>query len=453
MTKSAENSTRLVLLVAALVAATGLLLVHHDYQSQVWNHQEVMLARGQTVLDALTAGIRAQGRMGRYRPDRLSAIFGELANTPDIVGLDLRTQEGIVISSGGDTDNLPQVGVDKPLWPTSRLVMACEPLLLGHGPGHQGLGHGSGQGGGRGLRGGRGGIEDMDDWKPFPSGPYVLTAVLDTGAMEEEIRGARVRLVISAGVIGSAVLLAALFMLARAKQRNLQMALLVARERTAQQEHLTHLGAGLAHETKNPLGIVRGLAQLIGDSSDSPDVHAANRGYARNIVDEIDRTVGQIDSFLSLARPKTADSRPVDLGPFFGELAPLVGSEARQKGFSLGFQGGGIKIAADEELLRRAVLNLVLNAFRACQPQDEIKIAMERKGNAVSLVVSDTGCGIAPEDIEQVTEPYFTRFEGGSGLGLSLVKQIAQAHGWEINISSDLGRGTRVSLDGIDEVK
>ena len=124
MSKNAENSTRRVLLVAALVAATSLLLIHRDYQSQVGNHREVMLARGRTVLDALTAGIRAQGRMGRYRPERLSAVFEELADTPDIVGLDLRTQEGIVISSGGEMANLPQAGVEKPLWPTGRMVMA-----------------------------------------------------------------------------------------------------------------------------------------------------------------------------------------------------------------------------------------------------------------------------------------------------------------------------------------
>ena len=71
----------------------------------------------------------------------------------------------------------------------------------------------------------------------------------------------------------------------------------------------------------------------------------------------------------------------------------------------------------------------------------------------IELDASAHGCGIAPEDVGQVTEPYFTRFEGGSGLGLSIVKQIAQAHGWEVNVSSDLGHGTRVSLDGIDEVE
>ena len=410
-----------------------------------------MLVRGQTVLDALTAGIRAQGRMGRYRPERLSAIFEELADTPDIVGLELRAQQGTVISSGGDTQDLPEAEPGTPLWQEDRLVMACEPLLLGHGPGQgHGLGPGPGQERGRGWRGGP---EGIDGWELFPSGPYSLTAVLDTEAMLEEIRGDRFRFIASAGLTLVAVALGGLFMSARVKQRKLGTALLVARERMAQQEHLTHLGAGLAHETKNPLGIVRGQAQLITSSSDSPESYQENKARAGKIIDEIDRTVGQISSFLALARSKEARLVSIDLDGFFENLLSLVNGEVRQKNVQVTWASNGLAIRADEELLRKAVLNLIINAFHACEPGDEIRIVADKSGGLISLVVTDTGCGIAPEDLSHVTEPYFTRFDGGCGLGLSLVKQTASAHGWELLITSDLGRGTRVSLTGIDEVK
>ena len=445
MIKSPARSPRWVLLVAAMVAATGFLLLYHDHQSVVANHREVMLARGQTVLDSLSAGIRAQGRMGRYRPERLSAIFEELVNTPNIIGLELRTQEGTVISSGGETQASYDVAPGAPLWDDDRLVIVCEPLLLGHGPG-RGLGLGAGQGRGRGWRGEPG---EMDDWEPFPQGPYFLIAALDTGAMLKKIHKEQIRFVVSSCVALVAVSLGTLFLLAWARQRDLRTALLVAQERTAQQEHLTRLGTGLAHETKNPLGIVRGQAQLIAGSSDSQE----NRSRAEKIVDEIDRTVRQICSFLSLARPKEPTLTAIDLDNFIEGFLPLVEEEAREKNIRLTSVQSGLTIHGDKELLRRIILNLVINAFRACGSEDEVRISAERCGSLVSLVVSDTGCGIAPEDLSHVTEAYFTRFEGGCGLGLSLVRQIALAHGWELHIGPHQDQGTRVSLNGINEVK
>ena len=112
-----------------------------------------------------------------------------------------------------------------------------------------------------------------------------------------------------------------------------------------------------------------------------------------------------------------------------------------------------LSILADEDLLRRAILNIILNALRASKPGSTVQIDIERTHSALSLRVSDTGCGIVPDDLPRVTEPYFTRFSGGSGLGLSIVEQIASAHGWRLRITSVLGQGTRAALDGITIVE
>ncbi|MCK5863371.1 MAG: hypothetical protein KAH38_12855, partial [Candidatus Hydrogenedentes bacterium] len=278
-----------LLVVGVLIVIVGFALLYHDYQSSAASHREVMRARGQTLLDSLTAGISAQGRMGRYQPERLSAIFEGLVYTPDILGIVLSTQEGVVISSGGEAPNPMEAVPESPRWQENRLTMVCEPLLLGQGPGR-----GSGFGVNRGRRPGwRGRPENDNEWKPFPRGPYFLVATLDTTAMRDKIHKEQIRFAVSTGVMLIAVLLGALFLLAWIRQRNLQVALLIAQERTTQQEHLTQLGAGFAHETKNPLGIVRGQAQLIADSSDSQD----NTVRAAMIVDEIDRTVRQVNSF------------------------------------------------------------------------------------------------------------------------------------------------------------
>ena len=100
---NADKTTVTVALAAILAMAASAVLLHADSRSEAENHRRVMLARAQTALDALAAGIRAQGRMGRYRHDRLSLIFEELAAAPDVSGVVLRAVDGVVVASGGET--------------------------------------------------------------------------------------------------------------------------------------------------------------------------------------------------------------------------------------------------------------------------------------------------------------------------------------------------------------
>jgi signal transduction histidine kinase len=108
---------------------------------------------------------------------------------------------------------------------------------------------------------------------------------------------------------------------------------------------------------------------------------------------------------------------------------------------------------ADENLLRRALLNLILNGLRASKPGQSIRVTARRNGGTLSLTVADEGCGISAEDLPRVTEPYFTQFPGGSGLGLPIVERIASAHGWALRIESVLNHGTKSSLVGLSIVE
>jgi len=233
------------------------------------------------------------------------------------------------------------------------------------------------------------------------------------------------------------------------RHRQLRTELLVANERAAQHERLARLGAGLAHETKNPLGLVRGLAQSV-ESAD--DATAEIRQMASAIVDEADRTVGQINSFLLFARPKEADLNPVDLDTFFDAFLPLLQTEAGEAGVTVRYEPSGVAILADEDALRRLVLNLVANAIRACGDEGQVVISAERHRDTAAVRVTDDGCGIAFADLPHVMEPYFTRFEGGCGLGLAIVEQIARTHGWAVSVGSSPETGTQVSIDGIRAV-
>ena len=451
MDKRPHSNLKWLVLAAVLTAAASLFALYRYYENEAEARRSVIVERGDTVLEALAAGIRAHGRMGRFRADRLSLIFDELANTPDVVGLELKTVGGVSIASGGDLSDMPEVALLEPLWQGDRVFMATETRFFEHDRSGPGPGRGPGHGGPGGRRWQKMlDIGDPDPWIALPLGPYVITAALDTTDVYGLIRRDQARLAVSAAVVVAAITLATVAAFLFMKRRSLEEELLLARERAGHSERLAQLGAGLAHETKNPLGIVRGLAQSIGDSADAcPDV----KRFAHDIIDEVDRTVGQVNSFLSLAKPKDPVLAPVDVDEFFERLLPLVQSDAKAAGALVIYESSGLRVEADEELLRRAVLNVILNALRASAEDARVTIKAAHADGAVSLAVSDNGCGISPEDLPRVTEAYFTRFEGGCGLGLAIVDQIAQAHGWALRIESTHGKDTRVSFDGMREVE
>lgn len=420
-------------LVAVFIAAASVYSLFSSYLSEVDSHRRVLLGRGQTVLDALKGGILAHGRMGRYRAGRLAVIFEELARNPDIIALELRGPDGGILASGGQIDKIPEAPPQQPHWESNTLVVASRVDLLAE-CGHAGEGYG-GQG-----------REAMEDWSPFAKGVYVLTAMLDATELHRAVRRHRIQLAVSTGVMSLALGLGTLAVTLLLKRTELAAALARECERARRQEQVARLGAGLAHETKNPLGIIRGLAQSIGDCG----LHTCPiKDRAKNIVDEVDRVIGGINSFLALSRPKEAVPAHLELDGFFDAFLPLVQMDAAAAGVKVRYTPCALHVLADEDLLRRALLNLILNALRASRQGDVVQIDGERNGSTVSLRVTDTGCGIAPDDLPRVTDPYFTRFSGGSGLGLSIVDQIAIAHGWRLRITSVLKQGTQVALEGI----
>ena len=405
----------------------------------------------QTVLTAIEAGITAHARQGsEYMPERLGMFLERLVENSPAVGIDVRAGDGDSVLSGGDISRLgvredwsrPRAGA---AWRehegAATFFMRVDSFDHGHEHDPQGRGPARG-------RGGRG----REWWSELPPGPYELIVVVDVTDMNRQIRDAGFQH-LAAWVL--AVVVIALGYVAYSSwqsRRGLETQLLLARETAAHQARLAGMGAGLTHETKNPLGVVRGVAQSIVASDDaSPDV----KRKARDIIDEVDRTVGQINSFLSLARPQEPEPVVVELDRFFGDLLPLLQAEAEPAGVTFAYERAGLRVTADEGMLRRAVLNLAINAVRACHERaqsGQVRIMAERKGGSASLRVSDNGCGIAPEDVPRVTEPYFSRFRDGSGLGLAIVDDIARAHGWSLRFDSVPGRGTDVTLENLQTV-
>ena len=428
--------------MAALVAVISVSLFYWHYRSEVDAQHRLMLERGHTILDSLAAGIRAQTRMGRYSEDRLAAIFEELAQSEGIIAVRMDSPTGEAVTQAGKMDALAQSPYARPVWKRSCLCLSQKAFLAGHRGAGMGMGPPAGRGGlGRAMMG-----EEI----PWNAGEYTLSVALDTGPMRDEIRHERIYVVFSGAASVLAVAAAALVVVARQRQRDLHTALLLSEERVAHSERLAQLGAGLAHETKNPLGVVRGFAQSIADTAGAPP---ETNKMAQAIIDEADRTVGQINSFLTLARPLEPVLERVSLDNFFNEMLPLLEGEAYGTEVVFSYAPCGLEVMADRSMLRRAVLNLAINALRACEGHGRVSMAAEADYDGVTLYIRDTGRGIAPEDLPRVVDPYFSRFEGGSGLGLAIVDQIARVHGWRLTVESEPGKGTEAALRGLVKVQ
>ncbi len=427
-----KRNVCVLILGTVCMAAASLVAIVGSYRSDIISHRTIVMERGQTVLDALRAGILAHGRLGRYHQDRLAIILQELARESDILAIEMQAPDGKVIATGGRPGLLPKERPDTPLWEGNTLMLSCRVEFKDTCERcceRSGLS-----------------CDEATDWAPFCKGLYTLTVMLDVSEIDQAVDRHRLQMTFSLAVTFGALGLGLLSVLLMLKRAGLTAELERERERASRQEQLTHLGAGLAHETKNPLGIIRGLAQAVGACANA---ECPCEEHAKQIVDEVDRVIGGINSFLALARPTKASPEEIDLDAFFDRFLPLVQMDASAANVEVSYRPCGYRIRADGELLRRALLNLIINALRASRPGQTVRVEAERAGCTLALSVSDSGCGISPADLPRVTEPYFSRFAGGSGLGLPIVEQIATAHGWRLRLVSALGEGTRVTLEGI----
>ena len=215
-----------------------------------------------------------------------------------------------------------------------------------------------------------------------------------------------------------------------AKSSDLQIRLVRTSELNSHLKDMNLAAAGLAHETRNPLNIVRGLAQMI---SKQPDAPAEVQRKAREILGETDRVTAQLNEFINYSRPREVRRAAVDVKAIFTEVARTLNYDIEEKKLTLQIVAEDVIIEADEQLLRQALFNLVLNATQAAVSGGEIRLRASRRNHDHAFIeISDNGPGVAPEHRDEVFKPYFTTNQKGTGLGLAVVQQIILAHGWEI---------------------
>src|ERR1022692_5065847 len=223
------------------------------------------------------------------------------------------------------------------------------------------------------------------------------------------------------------------------KTSELQLRLVRASEMNTHLKEMNLAAAGLAHETRNPLNIIRGLAQMI---SKQPDTTAEIQRKSRDIIDEADKVAAQLNEFINYSRPREVRRTKLALGSVVNEVVRALKYDLEEKKINLEIQGEQLSIEADEQSLRQALFNLVLNAIQAVDGSGEIQvIAEKRNATEAMLEVRDNGPGVPPDRRTEIFKPYFTTQKQGTGLGLAVVQQIVLAHGWEVECLANEPQG------------
>jgi signal transduction histidine kinase len=212
--------------------------------------------------------------------------------------------------------------------------------------------------------------------------------------------------------------------------------------------------ASVAHEIRNPLTAIRSTVQyLLADY----DAQNPKRALVEGVIAEVDRIDRTVDGLLSLTRRTEFRPENILLGQLIQQSLLLTSSQAKEHQVDVQWTlpTPDLYVFADPARLKQLFLNLIMNAFQAMPGGGEliieINVKLEMFGltgekNRVFITLSDTGSGIAAEDLDKIFDPFFTTKQGGTGLGLPTCYAIAQQHGGELEISSRQNEGTKVTL-------
>ena len=223
-----------------------------------------------------------------------------------------------------------------------------------------------------------------------------------------------------------------------ARTGELQIRLVRASEQNSHLKELNLAAAGLAHETRNPLNIIRGQAQMLARlPGATPDMQEK----ARTIVDETDKVTAQLTEFINYSRPREVRRTNVALAAACHEVVRTLGFDIEEKKLRVEVSGEIFSVEADEQLLRQVLFNLILNAIQAAGEHGKIQVVTQRIGPNAALEIRDDGPGVTAANRAEIFKPYFTTHQKGTGLGLAVVQQIVHAHGWEIDCLPNEPRG------------
>jgi signal transduction histidine kinase len=215
----------------------------------------------------------------------------------------------------------------------------------------------------------------------------------------------------------------------------------------------SNLVANISHELRTPLTHIKGYLELLISEGLGPLTQDQEQALdvMESSTDRLERLIEDLLLFSMAEKDQIIlHNRPFNLYTLCGELVHRAGDSASQRNIKLGFEvpAEAILIDGDEEKIAWAITQLLDNAIKFTPPGGKAEIKIEVEGKFARLAVVDTGIGIPPEKFSEIFESFYqldgssTRRYSGTGLGLSLVKKIIEAHGSVIHVTSDVGHGS-----------
>jgi len=227
-------------------------------------------------------------------------------------------------------------------------------------------------------------------------------------------------------------------------------------------ENLSKLTGELAHEIKNPLSTIKINLKLIAeDLKDLDSDRTTEKGFERNdqrfiralrkmtvIESQTDRLEQILDGFLKYVDRTELQLAETDINELISDMADFYSPQSRSHSITLrlGLYDGPLVSKVDAGMLKQAILNLFINAQQAMSNGGELMIRTGKHQQNALITVSDTGIGIAPDELPKIFDAYYSSRPSGSGLGLPTTRKIIQAHNGTISVNSEQGKGTSFSI-------
>lgn len=215
---------------------------------------------------------------------------------------------------------------------------------------------------------------------------------------------------------------------------------------TARADRLSAVGelaSGIAHEIRNPMGIIKTISQTLQEEEDRDSIV---EGLAI-IVKEIDRANKVIQTLLNFARPDSNRIEEVNINELIDEVLLIINKYALNKRIQISFDyDKDLIIMGDKEKLKQVFINVILNSIQSMGDGGTVSINTEVSDSGVNISFKDTGAGITKENLSKIFNPFFTTKEQGTGLGLAVSNRIIQDHNGYITIDSIVNKGTLVVI-------
>jgi PAS domain S-box-containing protein len=203
------------------------------------------------------------------------------------------------------------------------------------------------------------------------------------------------------------------------------------------------LAAVVAHEVRNPLAGIKGAMQILMSRRKADD---AELPVMRDITERIDSLSELINDLMVYARPRPLSLGIVDLRALVEQAVAAIQRDPAAKRATVVIEGGPLQLRADSEMVRAALLNLLLNAAQSMEAAGHIGVSITAAHTRAVIAIRDTGIGITPALAERVFEPFFTTKARGGGLGLPIARRTAERHGGSLTLAPASGGGTVATL-------